>query len=408
MAKAGVGYTENPDSKKAGEEAAKAALAELGSNTPDVVMLWHTAKHNPHQFHSGVRQVVGPKARIVGGYAAGCITKDKLGYEGYQGSVGALSLGSIKLDMFIEQDLRKDGEKAVGKRLAQAIKSKDYSGSPNIVYMYDTIKNFRPDGGFDMNIGTYFIDGMTEGLVTWPSAAGCGMIGNMQFNPTYQYFDDRVEQQAAWAAVFHGGGVRMDTVIMHGCKPASDYHTITKADGNVILEIDGKPALDMIAEMLGTSSGKAWKDYPLFVTLGVNRGDKYGEYKEEDYANRLCMAIDENKKALIMFEPDLVTGTEVQLMRRSMDFKYIGERAEKLYKSLDGRKAFFALYIDCAGRMGAFCGSQEEEASEVQKVIGSKIPLLGVYTGVEIGDVGKQTQQPLDWSGVLCVFSEPA
>lgn len=57
------------------------------------------------------------------------------------------------------------------------------------------------------------------------------------------------------------------------------------------------------------------------------------------------------------------------------------------------------------GRAASYCGSDGEEGAEIQKVIGSRMPLLGMYTGVEIGSVAGR-QQPLDWSGVLCVFSE--
>jgi hypothetical protein len=49
--------------------------------------------------------------------------------------------------------------------------------------------------------------------------------------------------------VLHGG-VRMDTIIMHGCKPSGRYHTITKADGPMVLEIDGRPALEVLADMI--------------------------------------------------------------------------------------------------------------------------------------------------------------
>ena len=43
--------------------------------------------------------------------------------------------------------------------------------------------------------------------------------------------------------------------------------------------------------MLGPESNKTWEDFPLFVTLGVNKGDKFGPFNEEDYANRLVMAV---------------------------------------------------------------------------------------------------------------------
>ena len=142
-----------------------------------------------------------------------------------------------------------------------------------------------------------------------------------------------------------------------------------------------------------------------FITFGVNKGDKFGEFKEENYASRLCMAVDKERRGLIMFEPDLEPGSEIQLMRRSLDFQYIRERAGDLLKRIGNRKPIFALYLDCAGRASAYCGTEGEEAEELQEAIGSKMPLLGMYSCVEIAKVGNDVQA-LDWTGVLCVFSE--
>jgi hypothetical protein len=222
--------------------------------------------------------------------------------------------------------------------------------------------------------------------------------------PDLEWFDDRIEQGCAMALVL-SGGVRLDTITMHGCKPASAYHIITKVDGPVVLEIDGKAAVDAIAEFLGPECDKSWEDYPLFVTLGLNKGDRFGPFREEDYANRLVMAVDRDRSGLIMFENDLQVGSEIQLMRRSIDFDYIGRRASELLERVGKRRPIFALYIDCAGRAAAYCGTEREEAEEVQRIIGPKMPLLGMYSGVEIAKVGKDIQM-LDWTGVLCVFSE--
>src|SRR5262249_44825148 len=153
-------------------------------------------------------------------------------------------------------------------------------------------------------------------------------------------------------------GVRLDTTTMHGCKPASAYHVITKVDGPVVLEIDDKPAVDAIAELLGPECDKSWEDYPLFVTLGLNKGDRFGPFREEDYANRLVMAIDQERRGLVMFENDLKAGCEVQLMQRSIDFDYIGRRTEELLARIAGRTPILALYIDCAGRASAYCGTE--------------------------------------------------
>src|SRR5438067_11956353 len=151
---------------------------------------------------------------------------------------------------------------------------------------------------------------------------------------------------------------------------------------------------------------KQWEEYPLFVTLGVNKGDKFGPFREVDYANRLAMAIDRERGGLVMFEPDLTAGTEVQLMRRSIDFGYIGQRVDELFARVGSRRPFLAVDIDCAGRASAICNTDGEEAEVVQRALADRgVPLLGMYSGVEIARFGAQVQA-LDWTSVLCVFSE--
>ncbi len=400
--RAGVGYSENSSSGQAGAEVARAALADGGLDHCDLVLVYATEKHDPTQLRDGIRSVVGPKARLIGGYSMGIITNDRLGYAGYQVGLAAIASDTMRVDMFIETGLV-DREREVGVVLGERIKSQRYKGDPNLLLMYDSVKRSAAEG-LALNLATPLIAGVTQALGTWPPAAGVGMMGSMQWNPTYQWFDDRIEQRSAMALVL-SGGVRLDTIIMHGCRPAGGYHTITRAEGPAVIEIDGKPALEVISQLLGPESDKDWEDFPLFVTLGVNKGDKFGPFREEDYANRLVMAVDKERGALIMFEDDLRAGYDVQLMRRSIDFAYVGRRANDLLARVGDRTPFFALYIDCAGRASAYCGTEREEAEEVQRVMRSRMPLLGMYSGVEIAKVGPD-MQALDWTGVLCVFSE--
>jgi hypothetical protein len=400
--RAGVGYSENSSSGQAGAEVARAALADGGLDHCDLVLVYATEKHDPAQLRDGIRSVVGPKARLIGGYSMGIITNDRLGYAGYQVGLAAIASDTMRVDMFIETGLV-DREREVGVVLGEQIKSQRYKGDPNLLLMYDSVKRSAAEG-LALNLATPLIAGVTQALGTWPPAAGVGMMGSMQWNPTYQWFDDRIEQRSAMALVL-SGGVRLDTIIMHGCRPAGGYHTITRAEGPAVIEIDSKPALEVISQLLGPESDKDWEDFPLFVTLGVNKGDKFGPFREEDYANRLVMAVDKERGALIMFEDDLRAGYDVQLMRRSIDFAYVGRRANDLLARVGDRTPFFALYIDCAGRASAYCGTEREEAEEVQRVMRSRMPLLGMYSGVEIAKVGPD-MQALDWTGVLCVFSE--
>ena len=226
----------------------------------------------------------------------------------------------------------------------------------------------------------------------------------MQLRPTHQWTGDAIETQAALLFAF-SGGIEIEQVVLHGCRPASAYHRITKVDDNVVLEIDGRPALDVVAELLGPESGRSWKDYRFFVTLGVNKGEMYGPFDPNGYANRMCMAVDAERRGLVMFEPDLREGDLVQLMLRSVDCSYIGDKIGAFLAERRGRKPIFALYIDCAGRASAYSHMDEEEATFVQAALKDVCPLLGFYSGVEIARIAG-APQALDWTGVLCFFFE--
>ena len=205
-------------------------------------------------------------------------------------------------------------------------------------------------------------------------------------------------------ALAFSGEVRVDTAIMHGCRPASSYYTVTKADKQTILEINGQPALRFIGGVTGSALPP--EGYPFFLTFGVNKGDKWGEFDEDAYANRLCLAVDKEREGLVMFEPDMVEGTEFQIMYRSLDLDYIAPKLEPLFARLDGRRPVFALYINCAGRAAGYAGSDLEDALEIQRAVADRVPLLGMYTGVEIAPV-RGRPRGLDWTGVFCLFSVP-
>jgi hypothetical protein len=286
--------------------------------------------------------------------------------------------------------------------LARQIERDIVESDPAILLLYDIVKQ-RMSQGLSLNMATPLLAGFAEVLGHDHQVVGGGLMGSLQWNPGFQWFDDGVEQQSAMALVLEGG-VRMDTVTLHGCVPSSGYHTITKSDGNVVLELDGEPMLDVVARLSGDPDMSNWQDYPLFITLGVNHGDKYGPYREEDYAVRLCMDVDRERRGLVFFGDDLTVGTDVQIMRRIIDFDYIRRRTDELFARLANRRPFLGLYIDCAGRADVFTVSERQESEEVQRAVGSMFPLLGWYVGCEIARAGPIIQSH-NWTGILCVLS---
>lgn len=397
--KAGVGYSALPNSKAAGVQAAQQALDRANTKECNLVLLFSTSKHDPKELRDGVRSVVGDQAKLAGGFSVGVITNDQLSYGGYEVAVAVISSPTIQTDLFVEGGIEEDSFGA-GKRLGEKIRNATYEGDPNLLVMFDCVKGAQ--GGMT-NMSTPILQGMESSLVKWPRAAGLGFLGDLKFYPTSQWVNDEIYTKSVMGLVLHGKTLRMDTIVMHGCRPSSDYQKITKADGNVILELNGKPALDKISELLGPDSDKSWEDYPLWVTFGMNKGDR-SNYNEDYYVNRMVMALDKDRKGLVMGEPDFEVGMEIQLMRRSVRTDYVHDRVKKIMSELDGRKPFMAIYINCVGRASLYCGMETEDAAEVQKAF-KDIPLIGMYSGQELAMVAGKLNA-FNWSGVLCLLSE--
>jgi hypothetical protein len=380
-------------------EAATAALENGSIERPDFALIFCSGKHNPHEFMEGIRSVLGDTPN-VGGSAPGIITHDFLAYEGFEAGVTIFSSDNISFKSYREPDINL-GERKAGAALGKQIKEGADDLDHSLLLFYDSSKQSDPPM---LNFATWLCEGIDEHLPKHITCAGAGLLADMQLSTTYQFHNGEVLTQTA-VAVLIGGKCSVHTTIMHGCRPSSSYLTITKTQGPVVSEIDNKPALEVIDGLLGQNHGIKWKDFPLFVTLGVNKGDKFEVFNERNYANRLTLAIDEPGKSLIMFEPDLKNGDEVQLMRRSVDLDYIESGIADLRTKVNGSKPVFSFYINCAGRCKPYSGGDFEDAEEVQRIIGPSVPLMGFYSGVEIAKVGDK-MRPLDWTGVLCMLCE--
>jgi hypothetical protein len=397
----GVGYSEQPNAREAGAEAARRAMAQAGVDSCDLVFLFATAKQDPAAVRDGVRLVVGPKPRLIGGATVGVITNDFLGYEGHQVGVAVLKSPGLRVELFHEPHIS-DREYDAGLRLGRQIREAFPREQPGgLLVMYDVVNTGI---GGSLNLATPFLAGMTDAIGEWPTTAGGALMGDLQFSRGFQWIDDAIVTRSAAAVAI--AGLRMDTIQMHGCRPSGRYRTVTAADSNVVLAIDGRPALEVVAEMLGPDTERSsWEDYPIFVTFGINNGDKFGPYREDDYAVRLCSAVDKARGGLAFFGDDLQPGQEFQLMRRSLDLNYMQRRVAELLSRLEGRRPVMALYIDCAGRCSAMSGADGEEATEIQKAFGDRVPLLGWYVGGEIARAGS-VMQSHNWAGVLSILSE--
>ena len=397
--KVGVGFSDNPESDAAGIQAAAMAVLQAGrKDTCDIALMFSTARHDQVALRRAVASVIGDSAPIYGGGAAGIITNENYGYAGDQIAVACIWLDGVGCDALVESGLN-EGEEETGIRLGRRLVELGTKPDSPVMMFYDS---FDCTEGVRMLMATWLLNGIEKGLGFFPDLTGAGLMGSHAPGPTKQWTGDGIGEHSVIALAF-SGDIRIDSVIMHGCRPATGYYTVTKAIGQVILEINGKPAIQFIDELL--DSAITPDQYPFFLIFGVNHGQRWGEYDEDYYASRLCLGIDKDSGGIVMFEADMVEGTEFQIMIRSLELDYMKPKVDRIFEAIDDREPVFAVYIDCAGRCAGYAGSDLEDALVIQSAVAGRVPILGMYTGVEIASIGGRPRG-LDWTGVFCLFSQ--
>ncbi|MDL2292797.1 response regulator [Acholeplasma sp. OttesenSCG-928-E16] len=394
-----VGYSELPDATLACNEALDNALGESKeTSTCDFVFLFCTARHNQHELVEALKKRLG-NVPIYGGGAVGIITNEKFGYAGDQVGIALVYLEGSKCEIVIEPGLL-EGEKEAGVRLGKRFKDLGVNKDSPVIMFYDAVDN--SEKGLRLLMATGILSGIEEGLGFLPDLNGAGIQGDHVCTPTAQFLGDNIGTHNIEAFVF-SDDIKIDAAIMHGCKPLSNYYTVTKSDGPVILEINNEPAISFIDKVLNHAISV--DQYPFFLIFGVNHGPKWADYDENNYASRLCLGLDKKRNGIVMFEPDMVAGTEFQIMYRSLDLGYMEPKINEIFDNLGDNEPIFGLYIDCAGRCAGYGGVDIEDAVVIQEVVDNRVPVLGLYTGVEIASIGGKPRG-LDWTGVFCLFSK--
>ncbi len=401
--RSGVGYWDTTDSLEAGRRAAEKAMANASADRSDFTVAFCGGNHDPINFLKAVRQVVGDRV-LIGGTAVGVITNEQASYGGYEAGVAVVSADSISFDAVSVGGLR-ESEEAAGEKLGSMLADKGASDSEAILLFYDSVKNPKP---LSVNLASRLIRGVERGL-DGPHAPvlGGGMLRDYQWSGSHVFANDQAMTQHAVGVVI-SGDCNVHHAISHGCEPASDYHTITSIDGPIVRELDGRPALDVIEDIIGPGTAKDWQQYSLLVTLGANYGtDPYGDFDENEYVNRLIAAANPEDGSVVLFESDFGPGEKVQVMRRSNEHMLESARgmSSRVLGEMGTSEPFLALYIDCAGRTSGFSGAGAEEGAIVQEMVGARMPLLGFYSGVEIAPF-LGGSRALDWTGVLIVLSQ--
>jgi small ligand-binding sensory domain FIST len=183
--------------------------------------------------------------------------------------------------------------------------------------------------------------------------------------------------------VLLGPGVDLTTVVSQGCRPFGQPLVVTKAEGNIIFELAGKPALERLVTQAHLELTSA--DVKLLESGGLHLGRVIDEQRETfsrgDFLIRNVLGADRRNGAVAIGD-HVPVGTTVQFHLRDA-----ATADEDLRCMLEGRQADGALLFTCNGRGTHLFEERDHDVGALAAQLGP-VPVAGYFAAGELGPVG--------------------
>ena len=356
---AATGHSEDLDSADAIGEALDQCAEALGKVVPQAGLLFAGIGHD----HQALLDAV--EARYPGLQLIGCTTHGELSSDGFAEDSVALMLfhsDRVEFGAGVGEGVRADPVGA-----AQAAVATARSGLTQPVRLGLTV----PEGlGIDVKTVT---DTLHAAL--GPEATVCGgMAGDqLRFEQAYQFCNGRVYSDAV-PVLLLAGPLQVATGVDSGWVPMGGEHRLTKAEGQTIFEIDGKPVRDVWMQYFGS----------LELHGARNQFALYPEEAEEREFYLCAPSHFEDDGRMVTLNP-VIEGARIRFgdAAREQVLDGAGTSAAAARARFEGTPDA-ALVFSCAGRH-AWLGTQiSREQGLLQKHVGAEVPAVGFYTFGEI------------------------
>lgn len=187
------------------------------------------------------------------------------------------------------------------------------------------------------------------------------------------------------------GNIDVHMVVSQGCKPIGLPQVITRCEDNIIHELGGRPALEVIRE---TIADLPEADQQL-ARNALLMGRVIDEYKDEfqrgDFLIRTFMGADPQSGAVAVGDR-FRRGQTVQLHVRDANTAREDLHAlmDNITPELQRQPARGALLFSCNGRGAHLYGEPDHDSRVVAETTGA-IPTAGFFCNGEIGPIGTST-----------------
>jgi small ligand-binding sensory domain FIST len=391
MIHAGAGQSSNSSTAEAAKIAATQAMAQAGVERGDAAAVFFTVDHasRQRQLLETICRVTGTD-RIVGCSAAGVLTSAGE-VEGSQGlAVLVLASDQIQANPFLFKPLRERDE-PIGAAIAQ--KNFAGPGSNSLLVLLPDTYNGQPQRllqSFAREIG--FIP-----------VVGAGSSENGTAQATYQLCGDELTTNAV-AGVYLSGSFDGSIDITQGCQPITDPMVITKAENNLIFEIDQRPAFERFAQVLKGPLAEDLRRALMFVFVGLPADPVQNVVGPGQYLVRNIIGLDPVKGIVAVGEKVRQGQSIIFTLRDGQRAREdLSQMLQRQAQKLAGKKPAFGFYFNCCARGASLYGMGDIDTAYIRQTLGD-FPLIGMFGGYELAPLGG-TNHLFAYTGVLALIT---
>jgi hypothetical protein len=365
MLKVVIGHSDDPSSQDAIEDVLDQCRHNLGEIVPKAGILLNAIDFDHAVIIKEIAQAF-PGLDLIG-----CTTDGEMSSVlGFQQDSLILMLfcsDDVGIEIGIGHEVSKDPIAAAHQAVQQANQNHD---QPKLCILLPA--SYIADG--TTTNGELILQGLKQALGENVLIIGGTAGDQYRFKNTYQFFRQEVLNDTLPILVFYG-----DILFSHGIgcgwEPLGSASVITKSEGTVLYEVDGKSALEFYQDYLGDRSPTA--ENP----LAVFEGDSASADLSDRYYMRVPTTCDRSNGS-INFLGNVPEQSTIKMTDINRD-EVVAASKTSFQMALDnypGTEPEAVLIFSCCCRRWLLGTRAKQEYQLVRNTVSQNIPIAGFYT----------------------------
>jgi len=361
----GFGFSQAKDHIQATNDAICQAMINLGRSHVHLAIVFTTIEFAHPLVFTTAHNLLG-EIPMVGCSSLGIFTNKGIFKHGF-----AILLISLGEQMFFNiaavKEVNKKTALVAGREMGEKLLygCKEVRRSLSIIFSDGLISE-----------GTNLIRGLQENLGRSFPLIGASASDNFVFQKTFQYYNKEMLSESCCGVLF-GGRLNFGLGIKHGWKPLGKIRSVTRSSGNVVHEIDGKPAVKLYEDYFAKDSlelAKELRRISIFYPIGVYLPG------EKEYLLRNIISIKDDGS--LITQGDVPAESKIRLMIGTKDSCLAAavSSCAEAKKNLGLQKIKFVMVFDSASRFTLLGRQHLRELEVIKEAFGKDTPLIGIYT----------------------------